>query len=241
MANTTKKFAVNPLDTIGTPTDVVQQSASAPEVFPPLRLPTAAVDSLAVVVPSLALTSSKAMSVSSQQARLSAMSSRVRKKSQKIIEDALICAFNFSPGTLSFDFPSDATSGESIGVWLTEGDLVSFASPTEEFFISVDEPSNIPVIESTVLAKFRVNATRKIHNVFAIEDPIFAKKVPAAEAVLTLILQNIDFSVHREVEPMKKTLTVDEAYAAFKTASVELSNPITHQVIADIIKRDAVS
>lgn len=240
MANTTKKSAVNPLDTIGTPTDVVQRSVSAPVIFPPLRLTTAAVDSLAVVVPSLALTS-KAMSASSQQARLSAMSSRVRKKSKKIIEDALLCVFNFPPGTLSFDFPSDATSGESIGAWLTEGDLVSFASPTEEFFISVDEPGNIPVIESTVLAKFRVNATRKIHNVFAIEDPIFAKKVPAAEAVLTLILQNIDFSVHREVEPMNKTLTVDEAYAAFKTASVELSNPITHQVIADIIKRDAVS
>lgn len=240
MANTTKKSAVNPLDTIGTPTDVVQRSVSAPVIFPPLRLTTAAVDSLAVVVPSLALTS-KAMSASSQQARLSAMSSRVRKKSKKIIEDALLCVFNFPPGTLSFDFPSDATSGESIGAWLTEGDLVSFASPTEEFFISVDEPGNIPVIESTVLAKFRVNATRKIHNVFAIEDPVFAKKVSAAEAVLTLILQNIDFSVHREVEPINKTLTVDEAYAAFKTASVELSNPITHQVIADIIKRDAVS
>lgn len=82
MANTTKKSAVNPLDTIGTPTDVVQRSVSAPVIFPPLRLTTAAVDSLAVVVPSLALTS-KAMSASSQQARLSAMSSRVRKKIQK--------------------------------------------------------------------------------------------------------------------------------------------------------------
>ncbi|WP_152615120.1 hypothetical protein [Janthinobacterium lividum] len=240
MANTTNKSAVNPLDTIGTPTDVVQRSGSAAIISPPLRLTTAAVDSLAVVVPSLALIS-KAMSASSQQARLSAMSSRVRKKSKKIIEDALLRVFNFPSGTLSFDFPSDATSGESIGAWLTEGDLVSFASPAEEFFISVDEPGNIPVIESTVLAKFRLNATRKIHNVFAIEDPIFAKKVPAAEAVLTLILQNIDFSVHREVEPMNKTLTVDEAYAAFMTAATELSNPITHQVITDIIKRDTVS
>ena len=241
MPKATKNSAVNLLDIQDVHTDVVQRSVSAPVIFPPLRLTTAAVDSLAVVVPSLALTSSKAMSASSQQARLSAMSSRVRKKSKKIIEDALLRVFNFPSGTLSFDFPSDATSGESIGAWLTEGDLVSFASPAEEFFISVDEPGNIPVIESTVLAKFRVNATRKIHNVFAIEDPIFAKKVPTAEAVLTLILQNIDFSVHREVEPMKKTLTVDEAYAAFKTASVELSNPITHQVIADIIKRDAIS
>ena len=240
MPKATKNSAVNLLDIQDVHTDVVQRSVSAPVIFPPLRLTTAAVDSLAVVVPSLALTS-KTMSASSQQARLSAMSSRVRKKSKKIIEDALSRVFNYPHGTLSFSFPGDATAGESIGVWLAEGDLVTYASPTEEFLISVDEPGNIPVIESTVLAKFRVNATQKIHNVFAIEDPVFAKKVSAAEAVLTLILQNIDFSVHREVEPINKTLTVDEAYAAFKTASVELSNPITHQVIADIIKRDAVS
>jgi hypothetical protein len=240
MANTTKKSAVNPLDTIGIPTDVVQRSVSAPVISLPLRLTTAAVDSLAVVVPSLALTST-AMSPSHQQGRLSALSSRVRKKSKKIIEDALLRVFNFPSGTLSFSFPSDATSGESIGGWLTEGDLVVYAHPAEEFLISVDEPSNIPVIDSTVLAKFRVSAARQIHNIFAIDDPVFAKKVQTAEELLTLILQNIDFAVHREVEPMNNTLQVNEAYAAFMTAATELSNPITHQVITDIIKRDTVS
>lgn len=240
MANSIKNSALHPLDTPATSTDLVQRSVSSSIVTPPLRLTTDAVDSVAVVEPSLAL-KSKEMSSGHKQGRLSAFSLRVRNQSKKVVEDALSQLFNYTPGTLSFCFPADATCGESIGVWLTEGDIIRYTSPGEDFEISFDESTNIPVIESTVLAKFRVNATRKIHNIFAIEDPVFAKKVSAAEAVLTLILQNIDFSVHREVEPINKTLTVDEAYAAFKTAATELSNPITRQVIADIIKRDAVS
>lgn len=241
MANTTKKFAVNPLDTIGTPTDVVQRSVSAPVVFPPLRLPTAAVDSLAVVVPSLALTSA-ALSLGHQRGRLSALSSRVRKQSKKIVEDALSRVFNYPHGTLSFSFPSDATAGESIGVWLTEGDVVIYASPAEDYtVISVDEPSNMPVDESTVIAKLRVNENREINNIFAIEDPVLAKNVQTAEKLLTLILQQIDFAIHREVKPLKKTLQVSEAYAAFQTAATELSRPITHQLINDIVSHEAVS
>lgn len=239
MANSIKNSALHPLDTPATSTDLVQRSVSSPIVTPPLRLTTDAVDSVAVVDPSLAL-KSKEMSPGQKKGRLSAISFRVRNQSKKVVEDALSQLFNYTPGTLSFCFPADATFGEGIGVWLTEGDIIRYASPGEDFKISLDESANISVIDSTVMAKFRLTAARQINNIFAIYDPIFAKKVQTVETVLTLILQNIDFAVHREVEPIKKTLTVDEAYAAFKTAATELASPVTRQMITDIINRDAV-
>lgn len=239
MPKATKNSAVNLLDIQDVHTDVVQRSVPTPIVTPPLRLTTDAVDSVAVVDPSLVL-KSKEMSPGQKKGRLSAISFRVRNQSKKVVEDALLRVFNLPHGTFSFSFPSDATSGESIGVWLTEGDIIRYASPGEDFKISLDEPANIPVIDSTVMAKFRLTVERQINNIFAIDDPIFSKKVKTVETVLTLITKNIDFAIHREVKPLKKTLTLDEAYAAFKTAAIELANPVTRQVITDIINRDAV-